>query len=169
MGQLSPSGYRWRNLNPYDRLMTRVEKVTDKQGEHWMWSGSRMGLYGEYGQVTLDKVRMGAHRAMWIILRGPIPGGLDMLHQCRFTLCINPEHLRPGSHRENLAEAVALRGGKHWAPKGEACVRSKLKQFEVDDIRARYGRGERQSKLASEYGVSQPNISYIVNGQKWKG
>lgn len=159
-------GQSWRGLRPLERLMTRVHKTADG---HWLWTGSRFGLNREYGQANLDKQRMGAHRAMWILLRGPIPEGLDLLHQCGQTLCVNPDHLRPGTHRQNLEEAVAARGGKHWAPRGEAHPHAKLTEAQVADIRTRHAAGTMQRVLADEYGVSQPNISYIVRGKKWKG
>lgn len=163
--RLPRRGGQWNRLTPYDRLMTRVNVTPDG---HWLWTGSRFGLHREYGQCNLDKQRMGAHRAMWIILRGPIPDGLDLLHQCGQTLCVSPDHLRPGTHRENLAEALAARFGKHWAPKGEACVNAKLTQGQVDEIRKRRSSGTLQRVLAAEYGVSQPEISYITRGIKWK-
>lgn len=158
-------GGAYRRLPDLDRLMTRVEKT---KGGHWMWTGSRFGLNREYGQVNLHKQRMGAHRAMWILLRGPIPDGLDLLHQCGQTLCINPAHLRPGTHKENLQEAVDARGGKHWAPRGEQHPYAKLTQAQVDTIRRRQAEGALQSDLAREYGVTQPAISHIVLGKSWK-
>lgn len=160
--------YKWRLLPPLERLMTRVVKETDGYGEHWMWTGARMGLKGEYGQTTLDRKRTGAHRAMWTVLRGPIPEGLDILHQCGRTLCINPDHVRPGTHRQNLAEALEARLGKHWAPKGEQHTHHKLTDGQVKDIRTRHANGVFQRVLAEEYGVSQPAISYIVSNKRWK-
>ncbi len=163
---MRPKGGQWRTLSPIDRVMESIE-VDDAYDGHWMWTGSRCGLNREYGQTSLGGSRVVAHRAVWTLIRGPIPSGMDLLHQCGQTLCVNPSHMRVGTHRENLAEAVAARGGVHWAPKGEQCVKAKLSQEQVSDIRRRYADGERQSALASEYGVSQPSISYIVNGKRW--
>lgn len=163
---LPRSGGQWNRLSHYDRLMTRVTITAEG---HWLWTGSRFGLHREYGQVNLDKRRMGAHRAMWIILRGPIPDGLDLLHHCGQTLCINPGHVHLGSHRQNLAEALEGRLGHHWQPRGEAHPHAKLTSIQVEEIRARRRDGELQRVLAQEYGVSQPQISYITRGIKWKG
>ncbi len=145
--------------------MTRVEKTPDG---HWLWTGSRMGLKAEYGQVTLGGARMGSHRAMWILLRGPIPDGLDILHQCGQSLCCNPDHVRPGTHRQNLAEALAERFGVHWAPRGENHPHAKLTAQNVRDVRAAVARGETQRTQAIRYGVSQVAISHIITGKRWR-
>ena len=107
-----------KNMTDLERAMQFINKTDDG---HWLWTGSRCGLKREYGQFRyLGKVSI-AHRAMWMIIKGPIPGNLDLLHQCPFTLCVNPDHLRPGTEKENIQEAVTARGGKHWF---KGCKRS---------------------------------------------
>lgn len=154
----------WRGLTPKQRIFSHIEVTADG---HWMWTGGRCGLNREYGQTMLHKQRMVAHRAVWKVLGNPLPDELDLLHQCGQTLCVNPAHVRPGTHAENLREAVAARGGQHWAPRGERSGTAKLTQAQVDEIRARHAKGETQTALAREYGVSQPNIGYIVRGLRW--
>jgi hypothetical protein len=39
---------------------------------------------------------------------------------------------------------------------------------QVREIRARWADGERQVELAAEFGVTEANISYIVNRRTWK-
>lgn len=45
---------------------------------------------------------MAAHRAMFELVNGPVPDGLDLDHLCRNTLCVNPDHLEPVTRRENV-------------------------------------------------------------------
>lgn len=100
-----------KKMDDMERVMRHVKKTDDG---HWLWIGSRCGMNREYGQVKyLDKTRI-AHRVVWILHRGPIPGNLDLLHQCGQTLCVNPDHLKPGTEKENIQEAIDARGGKHW-------------------------------------------------------
>jgi len=44
-----------------------------------------------------------AHRASYEAFVGPIPAGLTLDHLCRTPLCVNPWHLEPVTHKENLA------------------------------------------------------------------
>lgn len=132
---------------------------------HWMWTGSRCGLSREYGQTSFDGARMVAHRAVWLLERGALARDLDLLHQCGRTLCVNPAHVRPGTHAENIREAIESHGS--WAVRGEDHPRAVLTWAKVADIRARRSAGELQRVLAVEYGVSQVMISQIVRGKKW--
>lgn len=47
-----------------------------------------------------------AHRLSYELHKGPIPDGLQILHSCDVKNCINPDHLRVGTHSENMAEAA---------------------------------------------------------------
>lgn len=45
----------------------------------------------------------GGHRATWEFLNGrPVPVGLELDHLCRNRWCINPTHLEPVTHAENV-------------------------------------------------------------------
>jgi hypothetical protein len=41
---------------------------------------------------------------------GEIPEGLELDHLCRNTLCVNPDHLEPVTHAENIQRGHAARG-----------------------------------------------------------
>lgn len=46
------------------------------------------------------------HRAVYNFLVEPIPEGMDVLHKCDNTLCINFEHLLKGTQHDNNADMV---------------------------------------------------------------
>lgn len=78
-----------------DRFWSRV----DADGDCWEWTGSTREGYGAVrfrGRNTL------AHRVSYEHLVGPIPEGLELDHLCRNRRCVNPDHLEPVTHRENL-------------------------------------------------------------------
>lgn len=65
----------------------------------WLWTASQTS--NGYGLFRLNQGTT-AHRAAWGLLRGSIPHALDIDHLCRNRLCVNPDHLEPVTHSENL-------------------------------------------------------------------
>ena len=68
----------------------------------WLWLGSNDGKHG-YGRVS-QKLHgeHQAHRAVYVVHKGPIPAGLVIDHLCRNPACVNPDHLEPVTPRTNL-------------------------------------------------------------------
>ena len=89
---------------PVKRFMAKVELAADG---HWMWQGATSSE-GRYGSFSVAGRTRPAHVAAWLLFRGPIPDSADDVdHLCRVTLCVNPDHLEPKSHRENVLAGVA--------------------------------------------------------------
>lgn len=67
----------------------------------WIWDHvkDRHG-YGHFSHV-------GAHRWSYELHVGPIPEGLSLDHLCRNPPCVNPDHLEPVTHRENVLRGVS--------------------------------------------------------------
>jgi hypothetical protein len=61
--------------------------------------------YGHIG--TRDGGHVQAHRLSYEIHKGPIPDGLVIDHLCRVRACVNPEHLEPVTHHENIARGIS--------------------------------------------------------------
>lgn len=102
------------------RIANRVAVQPEKNG-CWLWIGA---LYQTgYGAVQLDGRMRGAHRAIYELLVGPVPEGLQLDHLCRVRHCVNPTHLEPVTIRENLLRGVGLPASqvkRTHCPKGHA-------------------------------------------------
>lgn len=66
----------------------------------WLWMGA-LDSKG-YANTQVGSAFVGAHRHAWSLANGPIPRGLEVDHKCRVRCCVNPDHLEPVQHRENM-------------------------------------------------------------------
>lgn len=74
--------------------------VVEQPSGCWHWNGG-LNSCG-YGLAFYAGRSLGAHRMAWELFRGPIPAGLEIDHLCRVPRCVNPLHLEPVTHRENM-------------------------------------------------------------------
>lgn len=85
-----------------ERFLAKVNK-TDSC---WLWEAATDSK--GYGQISTTPkpdgsyVREQAHRVSYELFVGPIPEGLHIDHICHVVRCVNPEHLRPVTVKENL-------------------------------------------------------------------
>ncbi len=74
----------------------RVFSHIDASGDCWEWTSAKGdGGYGLIGRGVRGAGSMAAHRAVWQLLVGLIPEGLELDHLCRNHPCVNPDHLEP--------------------------------------------------------------------------
>jgi hypothetical protein len=70
----------------------------------WLWTGALTG--SGYARMNHHGKHVTAHRAMYELVVGPVPKGLDLDHLCRMRRCINPAHLEPVTRAENLRRGI---------------------------------------------------------------
>lgn len=84
----------------------------------WLWTGS-LNSDG-YGNIGLSRSRRTekAYRISYERYKGPIPDHLEIDHKCRVRSCVNPDHLRVVTHKENMGNAVYALSLRTHCPRG---------------------------------------------------
>lgn len=145
-----------------NEFWSRVRMVP---GGCWEYTGNR-GRNG-YGHVKINRRSALAHRIAWALVNGPIPDGLCVLHRCDNRPCCNPDHLFLGTLVDNNADRHAKGRSRGGSLKGNDNGSAKLNARDVAEIRKRRGNGMRQSHIAELFGISQSQVSDIVNRKQW--
>jgi len=85
-------------------LCSFLKRVIKKEG-CWEWKGyvDKKG-YPILSSRYLKEGR--AHRISYILYKSEIPDGYFVLHSCNNPSCTNPDHLRIGTHKENMQYKV---------------------------------------------------------------
>ena len=143
---------RWCQVDWKPQFWAKVEK-TDSC---WLWRGAIEGA--GYGHFTIRRVHLRAHHVSWCIANGREPqGGLYIRHTCDVPNCVNPDHLRLGTHQENMQDKIKRDRTGH-----------KLKADDVRRIKVLL-REKKLTKTAigAMFGISDSFVGDISRGRKW--
>lgn len=152
-------------MNSNDRVKRRkialMEIDIDKSGSCWEWTGRRNK--SGYGLTAIRGGSELAHRAYWQLVVGEVPGDMCLLHSCDNKKCVNPAHLRIGTHAENMAEAKER--NRMRPMRGSDNGMAKISYQIAEEIRA--DKTSSNVSLAKKYGVSDVVISKVRLGKSW--
>ena len=136
-----------------------------------VWKGPKCWTWIKYkqsfghGQFKVKGKKVAAHRFAYAISYGDIPEGKVVRHKCHNADCVRPDHLRIGTHAENVADRVSA----DRSAKGESNGRSKLTSFQVASIKRSIRNKTMSIKgLSKKYGVGTKAISNIRDGVTWR-
>lgn len=127
---------------------------------------------GRYAQRVVHGRPIDAHRLVWILHRGAIPPGKIVRHDCDTPGCINVNHLRLGTKKDN-SQDMARRNRGGWVthpervPRGSRNGRSKLTAGRVRAARGLVRTGAQQKRLAAAFGVSPGALNKAILGRTW--
>lgn len=140
-------------------LSENAQKVQGNECLLWPFSFNSKG----YGHIIDFRGRQRQpHSIMNELAHGPAPGEKShTLHSCHNPRCVNPNHLRWGSARENVHDR--MNSGRSM--RGEAHVSAKLTEQTVREIRSSSGSN---LELGERYSVNQSTIQRIRANKYWK-
>jgi hypothetical protein len=145
-----------------DRFWSRVEKADGDAC--WEWTASKFP--GGYGRVALPRKNGsaqeldGAHRIAWLLVNGPIPLNLWVLHRCDNRSCCRPDHLFLGTHQDNMADMRAK--GRAAIGAGVRPVTAKIEPQAIVEIRSRAAAGESHRAIARSLQLDRRKVDRIV-------
>jgi len=93
--------------------------------------------------------------------RGPVPEGTVLMHSCDRPNCINPDHIKRGTHTLNAIDK--FRKQRHMF--GERHYRTRLTVDKVREIREAQGS---YTELSKRFGISRGGIHNIKSGRSWR-
>jgi len=153
-------------MNLKERFLSKVKKTRGC----WVWT-STLDSKG-YGQLSI-RGRSGkifrAHRVSYELFVGKIPDGLFILHSCDNRKCVNPKHLRPGTQKENIQDA--LKRNRLNPAHGEDAGRAVLTAAQVKWIRENsipYCRKMGRAALAKKFNVAASTITEAILKNNWR-
>lgn len=119
--------------------------------------------YFGYGQIVVktttgSRRTLRPHRLSFMIHKGEIPSGMDVLHSCDNRLCVNPDHLSAGTHHQNMSE---------MATKKRSILGRKLNRLNKREVLFIYTNPESMTinEMAIKFNVSIPTIARIRSGE----
>lgn len=151
---------RIRYPSAYDAVMAKVER----DGDCLIFIGATDS--GGYGTVTWSGQKLRTSRIVAEHHLGPPPPDKPhVLHSCDNPPCVEIDHLRYGTHPENMQEMM-LRGRWYHAH-GVGNGKAKLTPWRVNLVRQRHAAGETLTSIARSYEVDPSTLSRLVSGELW--
>ena len=147
-----------RFLSTKERL--EIQSIPITESGCWIWTG-RVQNSG-YANIRHNGKHMGAHRASYLAYKGDIPEGVMVCHACDTPLCVNPDHLFLGSHKDNMIDRN--RKGRTASQRGERNGCAKLTESQVFEIK--YS-GMSAKEASAKFEISKSHAFSIKNGGKW--
>jgi hypothetical protein len=127
-------------------------KVAKSDAGCWTWSGTK--ATSGYGTFKARNRFMQAHRVAYRLGHGQEPGGCVM-HMCDNQLCVNPEHLKVGTHAENMKDMTEK--GRRWREGS----RKRMSKQDRDALRQELLLGlVSVRRLAIKYNVSTATVRF---------
>lgn len=148
-----------------------IPKACPELGCCWLWTGCKdKHGYGGVGSRPLfgDGQNVHAHRVAWMITKGVIPKGKNVLHRCDNPPCVRSSHLFLGTQLQNIKDMLRKGRHGHGVMRGEQHPNAKLTWAIVESIRELWKQGFNSNQLAKKFGISRFRVWSVATEKSWK-
>jgi len=122
----------------------------------WNWTAGTSGTSGPNGYGCFRNLR--AHKIALFLSKGEdAEGDIFVLHSCDNPLCCNPNHLRLGTHQDNMDDKTSRRRQSR-----------KVTDDKVIEIRRRYDSGDTGAEIADKFDLDYSSVMGIIHGETAK-
>lgn len=109
------------------------------------------------------------HRLVYCLTQGiklSAIKGMSVMHTCDNTMCVNPEHLKLGTHTDNMQDKMNKGRGNH--KKGEAHGRAIITEEIANKIKELL-RADRHecTEIAAMFSITKHVVYNIKRGKTW--
>ena len=167
------------------RFWSRVRKTRGC----WEWQGARHPFgYGMVCCRIVSNQPLFTHRVAWELATGRSPGDKHVLHTCDNLCCVRFDHLRLGTHKDNMDDrdmkgrvASGDRNGSRTKRYrnpfvrdggsglvGEVHPQAKLTEAQVMQLLRFSRKGVINRRLAERFGISETHVGRLVKRTAWK-
>ena len=162
--KLGPNGKGWIARSFEEVKETFLGLITKLPNGCWQYPSVSDA---DYGRVFFDGKRIKAHRFAWIVFKGKIPTGKQVLHHCDFRPCVNPDHLFLGVHGDNMRD-MAEKGRAASFPL-EKNPNSKYNRLEVAAVRTlSFEKRLNSTEIERITGIPRSTVRNMVNRRSWR-
>lgn len=131
-----------------------IWKHIEKTETCWLWRG-RLDKDG-YGWWWFEGKNVRPHRIMAEHFGTPIEPPMISRHLCHVRNCVNPDHIVPGTQRENVRDQVRI--GTHH--------KLKFSKETISQMREEYATGNfTQLELGRKYGMSSSQANAVLTNK----
>lgn len=103
---------------PIDERLYR-KTIKNETTNCWEWQGGINNIgYGMIKDTEFNNMRT-THRVSYEVTYGSIPKGKCVLHTCDNPLCVNPEHLFAGTHKDNTKDMIQKQRHNHYGSRSK--------------------------------------------------
>ncbi len=134
----------------------------------WEWQGACHTVGYPVVPVNFGGGRYG-HRAMFSAVVSPIPKGMYVLHSCDNRKCVNPEHLRLGTHLDNIKDMHSKGRQRGGSMPGEKNPFAKFTDDQITGIRSFHAMGAKKKDIERKFGISETHYYRIIKQEARHG
>lgn len=125
------------------------------------WTRAKTG--SGYGAIVINQRTLCAHRIAFELANGPIDDDALVLHSCDNPACVNPAHMRLGTHEDNMNDKIV----RSRVPAGESHYHSKATKEQVIEIMRLFSEGKTGKEITDITGLSKGIVYNVKYGKAW--